>query len=52
MLFLDADEFIDDREAVRAGGGLAALLERQPAELLCVHVLLSHYQASIWDNLK
>ena len=52
VLFLDADEFIDDREAVRAGGGLAALLERQPAERLCVRVLLSHYQASIWDNLN
>ncbi|MFZ0018058.1 MAG: glycosyltransferase family 2 protein [Acetobacteraceae bacterium] len=52
VLFLDADEFIDDREAVRGGGGLAALLEGQPAEVLCVHVLLSHYQASIWDNLN
>ena len=52
MLFLDADEFIDDREAVRAGGGLVAVLERQPVELLCVHVLLRHYQASIWDNLN
>jgi hypothetical protein len=52
VLFLDADEFIDDGEAVRGGGGLAALLERQPAEVLCVHVLLSHYQASIWDNLN
>ena len=52
VLFLDADEFIDDREAVRAGGGLVAVLKRQPVELLCVHVLLRHYQASIWDNLN
>lgn len=43
VLFLDADEFIDDRAAA---GGLAGMLARVPADAPCVGARLIHYESA------
>jgi Glycosyl transferase family 2 len=50
VIFLDADEFIDDREATSVGSGLKPILDRQDTAVSCVRVLLTNYQATVWDN--
>lgn len=43
VLFLDADEFIDDRIAP---GGLAGMLARAPPDAPCVHARMVNYEAA------
>ena len=47
VIYLDADEFIDDRASL---GGLAAVLSRVRPEYPCVRVVLTNYSATHDDN--
>ncbi len=47
VTFLDADEFIDDRQAV---GGLATTLAQTHPSVPCVRVMLTNYHPSAHDN--
>jgi hypothetical protein len=47
VIFLDADEFIDDRQAV---GGLVAMLEQTRADLSCLCIAVVNYRASVRDD--